>query len=148
MNGIFWFPDAVRRNPIVETWLQQQAGACGRLARTWFQRLRECGPDVREVMHDGCPTACVEGAAFAYVAVFRAHANVGFFHGAELSDPNGLLQGTGKRMRHVKMRPDVALDADALSALITAAYSDMQRRSEGEQIRRARRVRRRSLSPE
>jgi hypothetical protein len=79
-------------------------------------------------MHDGCPTACVEDAAFGYVGVFRAHANVGFFHGAELKDPAGLLQGTGKRMRHVKVKPGVALDAAALEALIDAAYADMKRR--------------------
>jgi hypothetical protein len=45
--------------------------------------------------------------------VFTAHVNVGFFRGAELSDPNGLLQGTGKFMRHVKLRPG----APSLSAL-------------------------------
>jgi hypothetical protein len=90
--------------------------------------MRKCGSDVREVMHDGCPTACVDDAAFGYVAVFRAHANVGFFRGAELADPKGLLQGTGKRMRHVKVRPGVDLDGAALEALIDAAYADMRRR--------------------
>lgn len=128
MKGIFWFPEAVRQDPAIDVWLNEQAPELGALARTWFQRMRDCGPDVRELMHDGSPTACVEGAAFGYVNVFRAHANVGFFHGAELEDSAGLLEGTGKRMRHVKVKPGVVLDSAALSALIGAAYADMKLR--------------------
>jgi hypothetical protein len=128
MKGIFWFPEAVRQNPAIDVWLNERAPELGVLARTWFQQMRECGRDVREVMHDGCPTACVEGAAFGYVNVFRAHANVGFFHGAELEDPTGLLEGTGKRMRHVKVKPRVDLDSTALAALISTAYADMKLR--------------------
>jgi hypothetical protein len=79
-------------------------------------------------MHDGCPTACVGDAAFAYVNVFSAPANVGFFHGAELEDPSGLLEGNGKRMRHVKLRPGVALDPAALDALINVTYADIKQR--------------------
>jgi hypothetical protein len=90
--------------------------------------MRGCGSDVRELMHDGCPTACVGDAGFGYVNVFRAHANVGFFNGAWLQDPAGLLEGSGKRMRHVKLRPGQALDAAALGALIDAAYADMRQR--------------------
>jgi hypothetical protein len=70
----------------------------------------------------------VEDAAFGYVSVFRAHANVGFFRGAELADPAGLLEGTGKRMRHVKVKPGVELDSAALAGLIGTAYADMKLR--------------------
>jgi len=128
VKGIFWFSDAVRRDPTIDAWLNDQEPELGLLARRWFQRMRESGPDVRELMHDGCPTACVQGAAFGYVSVFRAHANVGFFYGAELQDPGALLEGTGKRMRHVKLRPGAALDSAALAQLITTAYGDMKLR--------------------
>jgi hypothetical protein len=128
MKGIFWFPEAVRQDPTIDAWLNEGPPELGALARTWFQRMRECGRDVREVMHDGCPTACVEGAAFGYVNIFRAHANVGFFHGAELEDPRGLLAGTGKRMRHVRVKPGIDLDSGALAALIRTAYADMKLR--------------------
>ena len=128
MKNIFWFPEAVPQDSAVERWLNEQPAEFAVIARTWFQRMRDCGGDVRELMHDGCPTACVEGAAFAYVNVFRAHANVGFFHGAELADPSGLLEGTGKHMRHVKVRPGVEVDVSALAALIEIAYADMKRR--------------------
>jgi len=122
------FPEEVRQDPAIDVWLKAQAPGLGALARTWFTRMRECGADVRELMHDGCPTACVEDAPFGYVNVFRAHANVGFFHGAELADPTGLLEGSGKRMRHVKVRPEVAVDPAALDALIRCAYADIKLR--------------------
>lgn len=128
MNGLFRFPEAVRWSSSVDLWLKKQGAPLGPLAAAWFERMRACGDDVRDVMHDGCPTACVEDAAFGYVAVFRAHVNVGFFQGAALDDPKGLLEGTGKRMRHVKLRPGVDVEATALAALIEAAYVDMKRR--------------------
>ena len=98
------------------------------MARPWFERMRNCGADVRKLLHDGCPVACVGDAPFGYVNAFKAHANVGFFHGAMLADPTGLLEGAGKRMRHVKLRFGEALDEDALSGLIADAYRDIRRR--------------------
>lgn len=108
------------------------SGELGASARHWFGVIRDCGDDVRELLHDGHPTACVADAAFAYVNVFKAHVNVGFFHGAELADPGALLEGTGKSMRHVKLRPGVDIDATALIRLIESAYSDVKRRLEAE----------------
>ena len=87
--------------------------------------MRRCGSDVRELMHDGLATACVGDAPFAYVGVFKAHVNVGFFHGAALPDPEKLLEGKGKRMRHVKLQPGHTYDESALEALISAAYRDI-----------------------
>lgn len=98
------------------------------MAQPWFERMRGCGADVRELLHDGHPTACVDDAAFAYVDAFRAHVNVGFFHGVSLDDPACLLEGSGKRMRHVKLRWGRQADTAALAELITAAYRDMQLR--------------------
>ena len=80
--------------------------------------MRQCGPDVRELIHDGCPVACVRDAAFGYVNVFSAHVNVGFFLGAWLDDPHDLLQGSGARMRHVKLHPGHDVNAHALAQLV------------------------------
>ena len=130
MDALFHFPKAVRHDPAVENWLREHSGPLGAIARHWFQALRGCGRDVRELLHDGYPTACVRDAAFAYVGAFKAHVNVGFFRGAELPDPTGLLAGSGKYMRHVKLRPDDNIDENALTDLIAAAYRDMQQRLE------------------
>lgn len=119
------FTGAVERAPAIDRWLDAQPSELGSIARTWLTFMRQCGADVRELMHDGYPTVCVEDAPFAYVGVFRAHVNVGFFHGAALPDPAGLLQGTGKYMRHVKVKPGLALDGSSLEALITCAYRDI-----------------------
>ena len=128
MDGILRFSGAVERDPAIDVWLDKQTEELGSIARRWFAAMRECGDDVRELMHDGCPVACVKDAPFGYVNVFRAHMNVGFYHGADLEDPSALLEGTGKRMRHVKLKPDAATGPAALSKLIDAAYSDIRMR--------------------
>ena len=126
------FPGAVKRDPAIEAWLRQQPEEMGELARHWFEAMRECGDDVRELLHDGHPTACIGDAALGYVNVFTAHVNVGFFRGAELADPHGLLEGTGKLMRHVKLRPGSTRATSALAYLIAAAHADMQERVQAE----------------
>ncbi len=128
MDRLFRLSLGVRRDPAVEAWLSKQSGELGAIARTWFARLRACGFDVLEMMHDGCPVVCVKDVPFAYVNVFKAHANVGFFIGAELTDPARLLEGNGRRMRHVKVRPGAPLDSKALGALIQESYADVKAR--------------------
>lgn len=132
MNGIFRFSNSVQRDPAITAWMNAHSGELGAIARRWFDVLRGCGDDVRELLHDGHPTACVADAAFAYVNAFKTHVNVGFFDGAELEDPAGLLNGTGKYMRHVKLLPGREIDAAALTRLIESAYADMKRRLEAE----------------
>jgi hypothetical protein len=122
------FTGTVERDPAIGAWLHDHAGVLGAIAHRWFDVMRACGNDVREVLHDGHPTACVDDAGFGYVNAFRDHVNVGFFRGVDLADPARLLVGTGKFMRHVKLRPDTDVDAKALTRLIEAAYADMRRR--------------------
>ena len=127
---LFRLNGAVERDPAIDAWMKEHAGELGTIARQWFEVIRKCGDEVRELLHDGCPTACLGDAAFAYVNVFSSHVNVGFFRGAALPDPARLLQGAGKFMRHVKLRPGTATNAAALSGLIDAAYADIKARVE------------------
>ena len=120
----------VERDPAVDAWMKEHPGELGDIAHTWFEVMRRCGDEVRETLHDGCPVACLGDAPFGYVNVFTSHVNVGFFHGAELPDPASLLQGSGKFMRHVKLRPGTAADAASLSRLIETAYADIKARVE------------------
>jgi hypothetical protein len=126
-DDLLRFNGAAPRDPRVEAWLTM-ADPLRFVARQWFERMRACGPDVLELFHDGCPVACVADAPFAYVNVFARYASVGFYQGASLPDPAGLLEGNGKRMRHVKVRPGDAMDVDALDDLIEAAYTDIRGR--------------------
>lgn len=130
VSDIFRLSGAVRRDAAVATWMGEGAVELQSIAQTWFEYMRECGDDVLELVHDGCPVACVEDAPFAYVDSFTSHVNIGFFRGAELSDPAGLLEGTGKRMRHVKLTPGAKVNSAALRALIDAAYLDIKARLE------------------
>jgi hypothetical protein len=125
---LFRLSGAAKRDPAVDRWFAEDPHELQSMAEAWFTLIRQCGDDVRELIHDGCPTACVEDAAFAYVDSFTAHVNVGFFYGAFLEDPAGLLLGSGKRMRHVKLAPGRAFDDAALRGLIDAAYSDIRAR--------------------
>jgi hypothetical protein len=127
MDGLLRFNGAIPSDPRVEDWFSV-ADPLRLIARAWFERMRGCGADVLELFHDGCPVACVEDAPFGYVNAFSAHASVGFYHGATLPDPAGLLQGAGKRMRHVKLLPGKELDVDALTGLIEDAYHDIRKR--------------------
>jgi len=132
MSRLMRFPSALKRDRAIEAWMRAHADELGEIARRWFEVMRSCGNDVRELLHDGHPTACVADAAFAYANAFRAHVNVGFFLGAKLADPDGLLEGTGKFMRHVKLRPGQPVDDAALRKLIHAAYVDMKQRLEAD----------------
>ena len=123
------FPTSVRRDPAIDLWFAEQPDELGAIAQRWFEVMRGCGNDVRELVHDDQPTACVGDAAFAYVDAFTAHVNVGFFRGAEIPDPAHLLEGTGKFMRHVKLRPGTDVNATALMKLIETAYADMKQRA-------------------
>jgi hypothetical protein len=124
------FDGALERDPAIDEWMKDHEGELGAIAQRWFDVMRGCGDEVRELMHDGCPVACLGDAAFGYVNVFTSHVNVGFFQGSALPDPARLLQGTGKFMRHVKMKTGTPIDAAALGKLIDAAYRDIKFRVE------------------
>src|SRR5947209_15754330 len=109
MSQLFRLPSSVKRDSSIEIWMKEHTGELGEIAKHWFGVMRARGDDVREVMHDGHPTACVADAA-------------------EIVDPDGLPQGTGKFMRPVKLSPAHDLDATALSQLIVTACADMKAR--------------------
>ena len=124
------FNGAVERDPAIDAWMKEHEGELGAVAHQWFEVMRRCGDEVRELLHDGCPVACLGDTPFGYVNVFTSHVNVGFFQGASLPDPAGLLQGSGRFMRHVKLMPGTFANTAALSRLIEAAYRDIKSRVE------------------
>jgi len=126
------FNGAVERGPAIDAWMKKHRGELGAIAQEWFDVMRNCGDEVRELLHDGCPVACLGDVPFGYVNVFTSHVNVGFFQGAALPDPTHLLQGSGKFMRHVKLKPGTPTDAASLRKLIETAYSDIKARVEND----------------
>jgi hypothetical protein len=126
------FNGTLEHDPAIDAWLCDRPGELGDLARHWFEVMRGCGDEVRELLHDGCPVACLGDVPFAYVNVFTGHVNVGFFQGAALKDPARLLEGSGKCMRHVTLRPGTATDNAGLARLIETAYADIKARVEND----------------
>jgi hypothetical protein len=129
-TGLLRFNGTIERDPAIDAWMKERAGELGAIAQHWFEVMRKCGDEVRELLHDGCPVACLGDAPFGYVNVFTSHVNIGFFRGADLPDPAHLLEGTGKFMRHVKLRPGTSTNNPALTRLIDLAYSDIKARVE------------------
>lgn len=109
INDILRLSGGIKRDPAVDIWLSDGPIELRSIAQKWFAQMRQCGDDVRELIHDGCPVACVEDAPFGYVNSFKSHVNVGFFFGAMLEDPAGISTA-------------------ALRALIDAAYVDIRQR--------------------
>jgi len=124
------FDGTLVHDPAIDAWFEAHEGELGAIAHKWFEQMRNCGDEVREIFHDGCPNACFGDVPFAYVNVFTSHVNLGFFQGASLPDPSHLLQGEGKRMRHIKLRPETPANDAALTKLIETAYADIKSRAE------------------
>lgn len=61
------------------------------------------------------------GQAFIHVASYASHVNLGFNYGAKLPDPNHVLEGTGKSIRHFKLKSPKDLKTKVVRELITAA---------------------------
>ncbi len=90
----------------------------------------EVDPDATEVVRLGDraatygvgPKKMSEG--YVYVLPYSKHVNFGFYKGAALDDPAELLEGTGAKMRHVKVRTLDAASRPELRALVQAALSE------------------------
>ncbi len=64
---------------------------------------------------------------FCYIAPQKRHVNFGFYYGADLEDPAGLLEGTGKSLRHVKIRTPADVKNPALKKLLEASTTHLPR---------------------
>lgn len=83
--------------------------------------VRKLVPGVRETINPwGIPTFDYHGP-MAYFMVHAGHITFGFHRGASLADPERLLEGTGKSLRHVKLRTLDDLRRPALKALVKDA---------------------------
>ena len=68
---------------------------------------------------------------YAYIGVQNSYVNLGFYHGAALGDPTGLLEGTGKRLRHVKIHDAGEVKNAAIAALLREAIDDRKKHKHG-----------------
>jgi hypothetical protein len=64
---------------------------------------------------------------YAYIAIHGSHVNLGFYHGTSLADPKGLLEGTGKELRHVKLCDVSSTRNGAIASLLRQAIAERKR---------------------
>ncbi len=83
--------------------------------------VREVKPDAAEHVHAGWKTISFEGGV--YIAPLKEGANLGFYKGVHLPDPENLLEGTGKELRHVKIRKESDVKPEPLKRLIREAFA-------------------------
>ncbi len=100
------------------------------IARSARQQVIDLHPETVEVVYPGYNSTNFgvgpkkNSEAYAYVMAHKKHVNLGFYYGVSLPDPEGLLEGTGKKLRHVKIKSLDTLAHSAVSDLILAAVAE------------------------
>ncbi len=118
--------NAKPRDQHVEAYVRGVEGPLGQTTEMLVELVRKSVPRTNEVIHHGSPKFCVGLEPFCYVAAHAKHVNLGFFEGALLDDPDGLLEGSGKRLRHVKLQGVETVPRAKLTRLIRQAAARMK----------------------
>ncbi len=92
------------------------------LAAALRSAVLEAAPGLTETVRMGVPTYVGRGHVL-YIAEYKDHVNLGFYRGARITDRRGILEGTGKELRHVKIRDVEQARASGLKALIREAVA-------------------------
>ncbi len=108
----------VRRDPAIDAYVRSDRGALGDIVARLVAMVRSAVPGHDELAVHGSPHFCIDGEPFCYVVGYKKHVNLGFCDGTRIADPDGLLEGAGKTMRHVKLRPGSTVPGAALSRMI------------------------------
>jgi hypothetical protein len=114
--------------------------AVAKLALAARSLILEQAPAAQELIYDAYNALSLAygfterlGDAFCHVAVYTHHLNLGFNRGADLDDPKGLLQGTGKRIRHLRVKQPSDLESPHVRSFVQAAIAQTQHRGAGPQ---------------
>ena len=121
----------------------RNAGSVTALLRLYSPEVREIAVALRATIHGVAPGAVEQvymgwktvgyswsggmKGAFCAIAPHKGHVNAQLWYGNQLKDPKGLLEGTGKMGRHVKLRSKTDAGAAALKALLKQAASIAKR---------------------
>jgi hypothetical protein len=104
----------------VEGYIGALSGWESSAVRTICNIVRATAPNARETMKASLPTY-EENGPFCYVEALSGSVTFAFWRGAELSDPRRLLQGSGSKMRHVKLTKERDVDPRAFAAFVKQA---------------------------
>ena len=111
----------------VRAWLEKLSIDKQPMVETLRRLIGSVAPEAHEIIyHDALGYGPTDSGfdRILYVTVFAKHLNLGFFYGGFLPDPEGLLVGSGKRMRHVKIRTLQETENPAIPRLLAQAWTD------------------------
>ena len=106
----------------VESWFSGHDPALSRICDALRAVILDADPGLRESIKWGNPTYEKKGKV-CYLAAGKGYVSLGFFDGASLTDPTGRIEGTGKRMRHLKVRAMGEIDRERFGAWIKEAVA-------------------------
>lgn len=108
----------------VSLYFDSLSGWQATLARRLDKLVRKAAPKATSVVKWGMPVYEHRGM-LCYICARAKYVTLGFY-GQDLGpcDPHGLLEGTGKDMRHIKIAPDAAIDDAYLMALVRSAAAE------------------------
>jgi hypothetical protein len=116
----------------VRAWLEKLPAEKKPIVKALRRIIASVAPEAHEIIYQdalwyGPPDS---GYPILYITVFKAHSNLGFFYGGFVPDPERLLVGSGKRMRHIKIRSLQETENPAITSLLAQAWADGLQRVE------------------
>ena len=106
----------------VDSWISEHDPAIRQICNALRHIILSAEPDLRESIKWGNPVYERTGKVF-YLSATDSYATLGFFNGASLTDPNGRIEGTGKKMRHVKVKAMEDIDFQQLDSWVREAVA-------------------------
>ena len=112
----------------VESWMTELPSEVRGIAGALRKLILDADPDLSESIKWGNPTYERHGKV-CYLAATGSYVSLGFFNGASLTDPEGIIEGTGVKMRHVKVRSLKDIRPEQYASWIREAVALNQRGS-------------------
>ena len=127
-------PKILRPNPEYLKYLSPYAPQIARLALATRALVLQEAPDSTELIYDAYNAVATgysftgrPSDAFVHIAVYAHWVNLGFNRGSELEDPQGVLQGSGRWIRHIRISQLQDLDEPRVRAFVKAAVAQAER---------------------
>jgi hypothetical protein len=110
------------RSKNVDSWISEHDPALRQIAETLRGIVLDTDPELRESIKWANPVYEKRGK-ICYLSATERYVSLGFFSGASLTDPKGWIEGTGKKMRHVKFRAMEDIDPEQLAWWVRQAVA-------------------------
>ena len=104
----------------VDSWMEELDPSLRDIAQTLRWLVLQAVPDISESVKWGTPNYAKSGNV-CYLAANNGYINLGFFNGAGLNNPDGLIEGTGAKMRHIKVRKLEDIRQEVFASLVQEA---------------------------